>query len=59
MGCLLTVRRSVEETIAKVRDAWYFIFFMSLEEKSLPMLEQVVKECKRLNKPIYTYFRNA
>jgi 5,10-methylenetetrahydrofolate reductase len=56
LGCLLTARRSVEETIARVRDAWDFIFFMRLEEKSLPMLEQVAKECKRLNKPIYTYF---
>jgi len=56
LGCLLTARRSVEETIARVRDAWDFISFMRLEEKSLPMLEQVAKECKRLNKPIYTYF---
>jgi 5,10-methylenetetrahydrofolate reductase len=56
LGCLLTARRSVEDTLARVRDAWDFIFFMRLEEKSLPMLEQVARECKRLNKPIYTYF---
>ena len=30
--------------------------FMRLEDKSLPVLEQVAKECKRLNKPIYSYF---
>ncbi len=56
LGCLLTARKSVEETVARVRDAWDFIFFMRLEEKTLPMLEEVAKECKRLNKPIYTYF---
>jgi len=28
---------------------------MRLEDKSFPTLEQVAKECKRLNKPIYTY----
>jgi 5,10-methylenetetrahydrofolate reductase len=56
LGCLLTARRSVEETVARVKDAWDFIFFMRLEDKSLPTLEQVAKECKRLNKPIYAYF---
>ena len=55
LGCLLTARRSVEDNIARVRDAWDFIFFMRLEDKSFPTLEQVAKECKRLNKPIYTY----
>jgi len=55
LGCLLTARRSVEDSIARVRDAWDFIFFMRLEDKSFPTLEQVAKECKRLNKPIYTY----
>ncbi|MEM3725835.1 MAG: hypothetical protein QXZ02_07755 [Candidatus Bathyarchaeia archaeon] len=56
LGCLLTARRSVEETVARARDAWDFIFFMRLEDKSFPTMEQVAKECKRLNKPIYTYF---
>jgi len=56
LGCLLTARRSVEDLIARARDAWDFIFFMRLEEKSLPTLEQLAKECKRLNKPIYSYF---
>jgi hypothetical protein len=56
LGCLLTARRSVEETIARAREAWDFIFFMRLEDKSFPILEQVAKECKRLNKPIYSYF---
>jgi len=55
LGCLLTARRSVEDNIARVRDAWDFIFFMRLEDKSLPTLEQIAKECKRLNKPIYCY----
>jgi hypothetical protein len=30
--------------------------FMRLEDKSFPVLEQVAKECKRMNKPIYAYF---
>jgi 5,10-methylenetetrahydrofolate reductase len=56
LGCLLTARRSAEETIARARDAWDFVFFMRLEDKSRPILEQVAQECKRLNKPIYAYF---
>jgi len=56
LGCLLTARRSIEDSIARVRDAWDFIFFMRLEEKSLPALERISEECKRLNKPIYSYF---
>jgi len=56
LGCLLTARRSVEETVARVKDPWDFVFFMRLEEKSLPMLEEVAKECRCLNKPIYAYF---
>ncbi len=56
LGCLLSARRSVEDTIARVKDPWDFVMFMRLEDKSLPVLEQVAKECKRLNKPIYSYF---
>ncbi len=56
LGCLLTARRSVEETIERAKGAWDFVFFMRLEDKSLPMLEQIAKECRRLNKPIYSYF---
>ena len=56
LGCLLTARRSVDETIARAREPWDFIYFMRLEDKSFLILEQVAKECKRLNKPIYSYF---
>jgi hypothetical protein len=56
LGCLLTARRSVEDTIARAREPWDFILFMRLEDKSFPTLQQVAEECKRLNKPIYTYF---
>jgi len=55
LGCLLTARRSVEDNIRRVGEAWDFICFMRLEDKSLPMLEQIAKECKRLSKPIYAY----
>jgi hypothetical protein len=53
---LLTARRSVEETIARAKEPWDFIFFMRLEDKSFPILEQVAAECKKMNKPIYAYF---
>jgi len=56
LGCLLTARRSVEDSIARVRNPWDFVFFMRLEDKSLPTLEEIAKECKRLGKPIYSYF---
>ncbi|RLI37744.1 hypothetical protein DRO55_00605 [Candidatus Bathyarchaeota archaeon] len=56
LGCLLSARRSVEDSISRVRRPWDFAFFMRLEDASLPMLEQIAKECKRLNKPIYSYF---
>jgi hypothetical protein len=56
LGCLLTARRSMEETIARAKEPWDFIYFMRLEDKSFHTLEQVAKECKRLNKPIYAYF---
>ncbi len=55
LGCLLTARRSVEDNIARVKDPWDFVFFMRLEDKTFPMLEQVAKECRALNKPIYSY----
>ncbi|MGB9854408.1 MAG: hypothetical protein ACPLRY_06355 [Candidatus Bathyarchaeales archaeon] len=56
LGCLLTARKSVEETIARARGEWDFIFFMRLEDKTFPILEQLSQECKRLNKPLYSYF---
>ncbi|MCX8176147.1 MAG: hypothetical protein N3E48_02805 [Candidatus Bathyarchaeota archaeon] len=56
LGCLLSARRSVEEVITRAREAWDFIFFMRLEETSLPVLKQLAEECRRLNKPIYSYF---
>jgi hypothetical protein len=55
LGCLLTARRSVEDNISRVRAPWDFIYFMRLEDKTFPTLEQVAKECRSLNKPIYTY----
>ncbi len=56
LGCLLTARKSLEETLERVRAAWDFIYFMRLEDSAFPMLEQIAAECKRLNKPIYAYF---
>ncbi len=56
LGCLLTARRSVEETIERAKGAWDFIYFMRLEDKSFPILKQVAAECKKMNKPIFAYF---
>ncbi|MEM3737292.1 MAG: hypothetical protein QXJ75_04315 [Candidatus Bathyarchaeia archaeon] len=56
LGCLLTARRSLDDTLCRVRDAWDFIFFMRLDDKSLPLLGEVARECRRLNKPVYSYF---
>lgn len=56
LGCLLTARRSIDEVIERIRSPWDFIFFMRLEEKTIPMLEKIAEECKRINKPIYSYF---
>ncbi len=55
LGCLLTARKSLEETLERVRAAWDFIYFMRLEDSSFPMLKEIASECKRLNKPIYAY----
>jgi hypothetical protein len=56
LGCLLSSRRSVEDNIKRAKGDWDFIYFMRLEDKTFPALEQVAKECKRMNKPIYAYF---
>jgi 4-hydroxy-3-methylbut-2-enyl diphosphate reductase IspH len=29
---------------------------MRIEDQTFPILEQVAKECKKMNKPIYAYF---
>jgi hypothetical protein len=56
LGCLLTARRSLEDTLARVREPWDFIYFMRLEDSSFAALEAVSKECKKLNKPLFAYF---
>jgi hypothetical protein len=56
LGCLLTARRSLEDTLARVREPWDFIYFMRLEDSSFATLEAVSKECKKLNKPLFAYF---
>ena len=56
LGCLLTARVSAEDAIKRAQEPWDFIYFMRLEDKSFPILEQVAAECKKMNKPIYAYF---
>jgi hypothetical protein len=56
LGCLLTARKSVEETIARVREPWDFVYFMRLTDESFPALQAVSAECKKLGKPLFAYF---
>ncbi|WP_309493043.1 hypothetical protein [Candidatus Hecatella orcuttiae] len=58
LGCLLSARlaASMESTLARVRGDWDFVFFMRLDDKSFDQLKVIAEECKRLNKPIYSYF---
>jgi len=56
LGCLLTARRSIEETLARVREPWDFVYFMRLNDDSLDALKAVSAECKKLNKPLFAYF---
>lgn len=56
LGCLLSARRSVEDNLERVRKDWDFFYFMRLDDESFPKLEQVAEECRRLDKPIYSYF---
>ncbi len=55
LGCLLSPRRSVEEAVARIK-GWDFAFFMRLEEKTLPFLREVARECRNLRIPLYAYF---
>ncbi|MCS7144957.1 MAG: hypothetical protein NZ879_08065 [Archaeoglobaceae archaeon] len=56
LGCLLSARKTADELVERVKGPWDFIFFMRTEEKVLPILEEVAKECRKLKKPIYAYF---
>ncbi len=56
LGCLLTSRRPIEDAISRIKDQWDFCFFLRLEPSSLPKLEELSKECKKLGKLIYPYF---
>ena len=56
LGCLLTARRSIEETLQRVREPWDFVYFMRLTDESFPALQAVSAECKKLNKPLFAYF---
>ena len=56
LGCLLTARRSIEETLQRVREPWDFVYFMRLTDDSFDSLKAVSAECKKLNKPLFAYF---
>jgi len=56
LGCLLTARRSIEETLERVRESWDFVYFMRLTDESFDALKAVSAECKKLNKPLFAYF---
>jgi hypothetical protein len=56
LGCLLTARQSIENTLARVNEPWDFVYFMRLEDSSFEALKAVSAECKKLNKPLFAYF---
>jgi hypothetical protein len=56
LGCLLTARQSIENTLQRVREPWDFVYFMRLEDSSFEALKAVSAECKKLNKPLFAYF---
>uniref|UniRef100_A0A7C2ZCE4 Methylenetetrahydrofolate reductase (NAD(P)H) n=1 Tax=Ignisphaera aggregans TaxID=334771 RepID=A0A7C2ZCE4_9CREN len=65
LGCLLSPRPArdrykkefkVEDMVNRVKSGWDFAFFMRLDESTLPLLEQVSAELRKLGIPIYTYF---
>ena len=56
LGCLVTARRTIEETLCRVHESWDFVYFMRLQDSSFEALKAVSAECKKLNKPLYAYF---
>ncbi len=59
LGCLFSARArefAFKDPLARAREPWDFTYFMRLEEQSFTFLEQVAKECRKQNKPIYAYF---
>ncbi|MEM1646134.1 MAG: hypothetical protein QXL96_09775 [Ignisphaera sp.] len=65
LGCLLSPKPvrdrykkefNVEDMVNRVKTGWDFAFFMRLDELTLPVLEALSAEMKKLNIPLYTYF---
>jgi hypothetical protein len=56
LGCLLTARRDIKETLARVSEPWDFVYFMRLQDSSFEALKAVSAECKKINKPLFAYF---
>jgi hypothetical protein len=56
LGCLLSARQSIEDTLERVRQPWDFVYFMRLCDASFDQLKAVSAECKKLNKPLFAYF---
>jgi hypothetical protein len=56
LGCLLTARRDIKDTLARVNEPWDFVYFMRLQDSSFDALKAVSAECKKINKPLYAYF---
>jgi len=56
LGCLLSARQSIEDTLERVRQPWDFVYFMRLCDDSFDQLKAVSAECKKLNKPLFAYF---
>jgi len=66
LGCLLSPKPwrerygvkefTARDMVERVKTGWDFTFFMRLTQETLPILEEVSRELKALNIPLYTYF---
>ena len=43
LGCLLTARRSIEETLERVREPWDFVYFMRLTDDSFRRTQSSIR----------------
>ena len=65
LGCLLSPRPvkkerysqafTITDMVNRIKTGWDFALFMRLTDQTFPILEDLSKEMKKLNVPLYTY----
>jgi len=65
LGCLLSLRPqrdrygvrtfNPKDMVERVKTGWDFAFFLRLTPETLPLLEDVSRELKKMKIPLYTY----